>query len=125
MKIIISTIGYVLSTAIIIVGAGVFANNTNLLPSANGNGFIETIVFGVCIMLFGLSGVLYQFNKSKSTKYLFIAFALFTVLPHSIIYTIRTYPNDLVTYFDISLLVVLTIINMFIFYLSYKYHRAA
>ena len=112
-----------ISIAIFVVGVGVFANNTNILPYANGNGLAETIVFGAGIMLFGLSGAIYQYKKSKSTKYLFFAFALLAVLSHSIIYTVRTYPNDLVTYTDISLLVVFTIGNLYIFYLSYKYHR--
>ena len=123
MKTISTAIGYIFSIAIFVVGAVVFANNTNIMPYANGNGLAETIAFGVGIMFFGLSGAIYQYNKRKSTKYLFFAFALLAVLSHSIIYTVRTYPNDIVTYTDISLLVAFTVGNMYIFYLSYKHHR--
>ena len=122
MKIFITVVGYLVSTVIMLVGAGVLANNLELLPDASGNGLLESKLFGVGIFLFGLSLAFFQFKKTTSAKYLSISTSMLAILMHSIPYSIRTYSAGNITNTDIILVIAASVVTLYLFYISYKHY---
>ena len=122
MKIFITGIIYLLSIVIMLVGAGVLANNTGLLPRATGNGLLESKLFGIGIFLFGLSVAYLQLKQTNSAKYLAFSTGMLAISMHSIPFSIRTYSTGNITNTDVVLLITFSILNIYLFYLSYK-HR--
>jgi hypothetical protein len=123
MKTIITIFSYLFWITLFIFGAKGFSLGIIYPAISNTDGLIETKLFAVGFMLSSLSGALFQYRKTKVTKFLFFGFLMFTVSAHSIAYTIRTYPNEKVTSTDIFLLITLALINIYIFYLSYKFRQ--
>jgi len=122
MKIFVTTLGYLASTVIIFIGAGMLANNIGLLPDANGSGLLESKLFGIGIVLFGLSLVFFQFKKTSSAKYLAISTSMLAVLMHSVPYSIRSYSVGNITNTDIVLIMVASILTLYLYYISYKHY---
>lgn len=118
-----TVIGYIASAIIVAVGAAMFTNNTDMLPSPTGDGMPETIIFSISIILAGLSSFLYQYKKSKATKYFLYSLSLFSVVSHSATFTIRMYPNTSISNSGIALLIAFILLNMYLFYLSYSHYR--
>lgn len=114
--------GYALAIVIIVIGVEVFAKNINLFQLNPDDGKIESLIFGAGVILFGFSILIHQYILSKSTKFLFIACGLLSVLAHSIAYVVRTSGAE-ITATEIVSLVLFSVINTYIFYLSYKSRR--
>ena len=118
----ITALSYTASIVIMLIGAGVLANNVGLLPNPTGNGLLESKLFGVGIFLFGLSIAYLQVKQTISARYVAISTGMLAILMHSISYSFRTYSSGNIKNTDVILLIAFSILNIYLFYLSYKHY---